>query len=427
MHDKLTIDRRDFLRLGAIGFAGSMLGWLPALAAGANERKPAKSVILLWMNGGPATIDLWDLKPGHANGGPFKEIDTAAPGLKISENLPKLATHGREIAIIRSMTTKEGDHARAHHLARTGYSPQGAIQFPALGSLVGHATGAEDHDLPCFVSIAPRFYSTTVGGGFLGPRFSPLAVGQDATSGNELKVPDLAPIAGVGAEDQADRMRLWNGMEQRFAGGKGSDVVASFQAATMRAVQLMHPEAARAFRLADESDAVRDRYGRSVFGQGCLLARRLVERGVSFVEVTLDGWDTHANNFELVKGLSGTLDGGAAALLADLKERGLLDSTLVVCMGEFGRTPKINTGTGRDHWPQSWSTLLVGGGIHGGQAIGRTSADGTAVEECPVKMPDLIATIATVLGIDPTRQNMSNVARPIRIADFGAKPVGALL
>jgi uncharacterized protein (DUF1501 family) len=204
-------------------------------------------------------------------------------------------------------------------------------------------------------------------------------------------------------------------------------VANSIQAAAARAVRLMRPEAAAAFNLDDEKGKVRDAYGRSLFGQGCLLARRLVERGVPFVEVTLDGWDTHSNNFGLVKGLSGTLDIAFATLLADLKDRGLLDGTLVVCQGEFGRTPKINGNVGRDHWPAAWAVALAGGGIKGGQAVGKTSADGTSVEERAVGVPDLIATVAKAVGIDPRKQNMSNVGRPIRVADPAAKPIGELL
>ena len=189
----------------------------------------------------------------------------------------------------------------------------------------------------------------------------------------------------------------------------------------------MRPEAAAAFRLDDESEKVRDSYGRGLFGQGCLLARRLVERGVPFVEVSLDGWDTHQDNFERVKVLSGQVDAAYSSLLADLTDRGLLGSTLVVCQGEFGRTPKINGNKGRDHWPQSWAVALAGGGIKCGQAIGKTSDGGTEVTDRPVTVPDLIATVVKSIGIDPMKQNMSNVGRPIRIADPSAKPIKELL
>ncbi len=422
--------RRDCLRLSAVGALGaSRSGWLGALAADAGDHpKRHKSVILLWMNGGPATIDLWDLKPGHANGGPFREIDTAAPGVRISEHLPNLAKRGKELALVRSMATREGDHQRARVVNLTGYAPQGAIQFPAVGALVAHEFDDPKADLPGFVSIGGR--AGDAGGGFLGPRFAPLVVGGDRGSGGppaELKVPDLERPAGLDAATHAKRLELLAELEKDFAPGTSAPVAETMKAATDRAVRLMRPAAAAAFRLEDEKAAVRESYGRGTFAQGCLLARRLVERGVAFVEVTLDGWDTHQNNFDRVKTLSGTLDTAFAALLADLADRGLLDSTLVVCQGEFGRTPKVNGQAGRDHWPASWSAVLAGAGIRGGQAIGKTSADGTAVESEPTRTPDLIATVIKAIGLDPMKQNMSNVSRPIRLADPSGKPIEELL
>jgi uncharacterized protein (DUF1501 family) len=378
------------------------------------------------MNGGPATIDLWDLKPGHDNGGEFRERQTTAPGLKISEHLPKLATRGTDLAVVRSITSKEGDHGRATVFGKTGYAPVGPIQFPHVGAAVARELVSESLDLPAFVSVAPG-RTAAIGGGFLGPKFAPLAIGETATGPGELTVPDLERATGVTAAALGDRVNLLAGLESRFEAERASPVVDALQAATSKAVRLMRPEAAATFDLDREPDRVRDAYGRTLFGQGCLLARRLVERGVPFVEVTLGGWDTHNNNFQQVKNLSATLDAGFAALLSDLKSRGLLDSTVVVCMGEFGRTPRINARSGRDHWPASWSAVLAGGGIKGGQAYGRTSADGTVVEENPVKVPDLVATVCRAIGIDATKQNMSNVGRPIRIADPSAKPIEGLL
>ncbi|AWM39949.1 hypothetical protein GobsT_16560 [Gemmata obscuriglobus] len=421
------LTRRGLFRsaAGAGLGAGFTSGWLRALAAGA-PKKPAKSVIVLWLDGGPATIDLWDLKPGHANGGPFRAIDTAAPGLKIGEHLPKLAKLGKDLAVVRSMSTKEGDHGRATYLLRTGYTPLGAIQYPAAGAVIAKELGAEAGDLPNFVSVAPARNAAS-GGGFLGPHFDPLVVGELTAPQDGLKVPDLARTAGVGDDAQRARLELLAGAERQFAAGRESAVAGSVRAATARAVRLMKPEAAAAFDLEQEKPKARDAYGRGLFGQGCLLARRLVERGVPFVEVTLDGWDTHQNNFDRVKDLCGALDAGFAALLADLKDRGMLDSTLVVCQGEFGRTPKINGNTGRDHWPASWAVALAGGGLKTGQAVGRTSTDGAAVEDKPRGVPDLIATVAKAVGIDPKKQNMSNVGRPIRVADPDAEPIKELL
>ena len=223
------------------------------------------------------------------------------------------------------------------------------------------------------------------------------------------------------------RESLLTGIEKRFAVGRSAPVADSIQAATARAIRLMRPEAAAAFNFDDESPKTREAFGSGLFGQGVLLARRLVERGVPFVEVTLDGWDTHQNNFERVKDLCTTLDAAFATLLRDLKERGLLDTTLVVCQGEFGRTPKINNNTGRDHWPTSWAVALAGGGIKTGQVIGKTNEGGTAVVEKPVSAPDLIATVAKAVGIDPQKQNISNVGRPIRVANPAANPIEELL
>ncbi|MGC3968010.1 MAG: DUF1501 domain-containing protein [Pirellulales bacterium] len=433
------LSRRRFIGHGLLGGAavtcgGALSGWLPQLAqASVSATGPAKSVVLLWLNGGPATIDLWDLKPGHANGGPFKTIDTSSAGVRISEHLPQWAKWMKHAAVVRSITSKEGDHTRAHHLARTGYVPQGAIRFPALGSLICHET-ADDAvatdagaGLPPLVSIAPSRYTTELGAGFLGPAFAPLDVGLYANRPEDLVVPDLARSADVADGQQRDRLRLLNDLDRGFRDQSTNTVAASIRAANDAALRLMLPDASGAIRLDDEPTDVRDRYGRSVFGQGCLFARRLVERGVRFVEVTLDGWDTHSNNFTAVQGLSTTLDTAAGALLEDLQQRGLLDSTLVVCMGEFGRTPKINAGGGRDHWPQAWSAVLAGGGVRGGQAVGKTNEAGTEVVDDPVRVPDLLATICRLVGIDHTKQNDSNVGRPIRVTDPSAKVVEALV
>jgi hypothetical protein len=378
------------------------------------------------MDGGPATIDLWDLKPGHANGGPFKEIPTAVPGLKVGEHLPKMAGWAQRLAVVRSMSTKEGDHGRAGYLARTGNTPQGAIQFPALGALVAKELGRPEADLPPYISVSPGrgisdLFGTGAGAGFLGPQFAPLNVGPDG------RVPNLQRPAGVSADEFDARLGLLDELDRAFAADRPGPAPLAHQVVYARATRLMRMAAASAFKLDDEPAKLRAAYGRTPFGQGCLLARRLVERGVPFVEVTLGGWDTHQNNFESVRGLCGTLDTAWSALMQDLHDRGLLDSTLVVWMGEFGRTPKINDNQGRDHFPTAWSTVLAGGGIRGGQAVGRTSADGVTVEERPVAMPDLLGTVCLALGIDFNKTNPSNVGRPIRIVDQSAKPLTEVL
>ena len=435
--------RRDAMKLAAGGFAAStMSGWFGQLAEAVGPHRGRKrSCILLWMNGGPSQMDTFDLKPGHKNGGPFKQIATRAPGLKISEHLPGVARFGDRMAVIRSMTTKEADHGRGTFLMRTGYQPTGPIQYPPLGALVSKELGRADSPLPNSVAVAPyRFFSPAAfGSGFLGPKHAPLVVGDNAQFARPgatpdydraLKVQDVDLAPGVDKAHADVRLDLLVDMEKEFIARHPGTASSSHKTAYERAVRLMKTEARKAFDLDEEKDAVRDAYGRSLFGQGCLLARRLVERGVPFVEVTHAGngngglgWDTHNNNFELVKANCATLDKGWAALLGDLKDRGMLETTLIVWMGEFGRTPLINPGNGRDHWPNSWSTVLAGGGIKGGQAHGQTSADGMAIKDKPVSVPDFMATVVKALGIDPEKQNSSNVGRPIRIVDKPGTPI----
>lgn len=406
-------------------------GWLKRIAnATEQSQRPIRSCLLLWMNGGPSQTDTFDLKPGHENGGPFHPIQTSAPGVVVSEHLPKVAQWMHRLSIIRSMSTREGDHGRARDHLRTGYLPQAAIEFPVLGSLVSHEWGPQADDLPNYVSILPRglFRPGSPPSGFLGSQDSPLLVGGGAaTTNTPLRVENLAAPGEVTADQFRERMALLKSLESQFLDARPGQAADSYRDAYSRSVRLMSPTAAKAFELEQESVAVRQRYGSSSFGQGCLLARRLLERRVPFVEVTLGGWDTHNDNFNAVKELSTTLDQGWSSLLADLDERGLLDSTLVVWMGEFGRTPTINPQQGRDHYPKAWSVVLGGGGIRGGSIIGSTTPDGMEVADRPVSTPDLLATICLALGIDPKKQNMSNVDRPIRIVDPVAQPISKLV
>ncbi len=434
------LSRRDWLRLSAAGVVGwSVSGWIEALAAeAASDPQRKRSIILLWMNGGPSQMDTFDLKPGSANGGPFKEAATRVPGLKISEHLPRIAAHADRLAVVRSMSTKEADHGRATYLMRTGRLPGGPIQYPTLGSFLSKELEREGAELPSFVSIAPfRFFNAgAYGPGFLGPQYAPLIVGDNgggpqrpgqADYDAALKVRDLDLPADVTGKRAGARVSLLDEMEQEFVASHPDAPAVGHRTAYQRAVTLMRSSAVKAFDLSEEPAKLRDAYGRNLFGQGCLLARRLVERGVPFVEVTLGGngpaWDTHQDNFEQVKRLSQTLDPAWGTLMDDLQARGLMDSTLIVWMGEFGRTPKINGNKGRDHWAVSWSTVLAGGGIKGGQAIGRTSADGMAVEDRPVSVADLLATVCRAVGLDPMKQNNSNVGRPIRLAEPNARPI----
>jgi hypothetical protein len=438
------LSRRDWLRLSSAGFVGSSLsGWIEALANHPDTPAQRKrSCILLWMNGGPSQTDTFDLKPGHANGGPYKEIATSVPGIRVSEHLPKIAKHMHRMAPVRSMSTKEGDHGRATYLLRTGYLPVGSIQYPGIGSLIAKELGDTQAELPNVVSVAPFrvFNPAAYGAGFLGPQYAPLVVGEGGGAGlsqrerNEfekvLKVQDAERPWNVTREQADARLGILEKMQQDFLADHPGVPTRSHRMAYERAVRLMRSAAARAFHLEEEPIALREAYGMNLFGQGCLLSRRLVERGVPFIEVTLGsvdgngpGWDTHQDNFTAVQRLSQVLDAGWATLMEDLQARGLLDSTLIVWMGEFGRTPKINDNKGRDHFPNAWSTVLAGGGIKGGAVVGKTSPDGMTVAERPVSVPDLLATVCKAVGIDPMKQNMSNVGRPIRIADKSAQPI----
>jgi Protein of unknown function (DUF1501) len=437
--------RRQWLRLAASGVAvTSSSGWIEALAADAAAHPSRRrACILLWMNGGPSQTDTFDPRPGHENGGPVKSIETSVPGLRIGEHLPKLARQMKHLAIVRSMSTKEGDHGRATYYLRTGYVPQGNVQHPPFGALVAKEVPSLAPDLPGFVSIGPDRTQSPAAytPGFLGHEYAPLIVGEQrfgqvqANYEALLKVRDLEPPPGVDRKRADARLGLLASAEGAFVSGHPGDSTESHRSAVDRAVKLTRSRSIRAFNLGEEPAALRDAYGRNSFGQGCLLARRLVERGVPFVEVTHAGdegsngvgWDTHFKGFEALPKLCGVLDAGWSTLIEDLRNRGLLDSTLIVWMGEFGRTPKINNFVGRDHFPTAWSAVLAGGGIAGGRVIGRTTDDGMRVEERPVSVPDLVSTACMALGIDPRKQNMSNVGRPIRIADPESRPIAEAL
>ncbi len=362
--------RRSFLRIGAVSTAVTMSGWLEQLARCAPETraKSQRACILLWMNGGPSQMDTWDPKPGHENGGAIKALNTKVPGIQISEHLTKLADRVDRLAIIRGMSTKEADHGRGSYLMRTGRAPGGPIRYPSIGSFVGKELDPPDAELPCVVSIAPfRFLSPEAyGPGFLGPRYAPLVVaenGIDAFNRNGdqdvsrlLKVQDLDLPTGVSDSRSLARAEFRDCLDDDFLADHPGLSGEGHRTAYRRANTLMRSSTVKAFDLSEEKDALRDKYGRNLFGQGCLLARRLVEKGVPFIEVTLSsapgvnngiGWDTHFENFENVKKLCGVLDTAWSALLDDLSDRGLLDTTTIVWMGEFGRTPKINQQKGR--------------------------------------------------------------------------------
>lgn len=426
-----AFSRRDLLRIAAASLGGvSCSGWLPKIAAAAEAQAQLgkdrpKACILLWMQGGPSQMETLDPKPGHKNGGPTKSIKTAVPGIEIADNLPGLAKQMRDVALIRSMKTREGDHGRATQLMMTGYRPMGgAIEYPVLGSLVSHRLQRPDSPLPGFVSVSP-FRLGNLGSGFLGPKYAPLMVSgasNDPTARANLSVENLDPV-GVDRKNLADRQQLLAMMRGKIPGSASAAL--KHESVYDQAMRMVETKGEGAFNLDEESTELRDAYGRTRFGQGCLLARRLVERGVPCVEVTLDAgaagsWDSHLNNFRTVSSLCEVLDPAWSTLLTDLRERGLLESTLVIWMGEFGRTPRINPNNGRDHFPDAWSVALAGANIAGGQVYGETSRDAMEVKDRPVNAADLFATILEGIGIDSNSENEMG-DRPIPIVDNGSK------
>jgi hypothetical protein len=432
MKECCEFHRRDVLRSLGLGLLGTTCsGWLPALAAEvAQDPRRRRHCILLWMSGGPSQTDTFDMKPGHVNGGQFKEIATSVPGLRFSEHLPKLAEHANHLAIVRSLSTKEGDHARGTHLVRTGKPPMGEVAYPSIACALAKELAADGSLLPNYVSVAPQLQISPAafGPGFLGQSYAPAIVGATGVAAApnsqpaglaDLKLDDLELPAGVDAKQAARRMELWNTLERKFLAGRSGASFDAHNALYRKAADMMRPEVRAAFDLSSEPDEVRRRYGTGIFGQGCLLARRLVERGVPFVEVGLGdglGWDTHADNFTQVRRLSGELDSGWATLMTELQERGLLESTTILWASEFGRTPAINSTAGRDHFPAAWTCVFAGGGIRGGQAYGRTGADGTTVEENKVGIGDVLATLCQALGVEPELENIT-LDRPIKLAE----------
>jgi RNA polymerase sigma factor (sigma-70 family) len=356
--------------------------------------RPHRSCIILWMSGGPSQIDTFDPKAG----GPFKAIDTTVKGVQISEHLPEMAKVADRLAIIRSMTHDQNGHVPATYLMHTGHERAGETEYPSVGSLLARELRDPKAQLPGYVSLSPTF---TYPPGPLGAEFAPLVV------------PGLPPPAGAKGKDNFDRTGALPSLE-------------AFEKIDKQRAEAMREAVRPAFDLSQEKEVVREAYGHSAFGEECLVARRLVERGVPVVEVTLGGWDAHGNVAEVVKRQSDRLDPAWATLLKDLNDHGLLDSTLVVWMGEFGRTPQVNTAAGRDHWPHGFSVVLAGAGIRGGQVIGKTGAGGTQVEERPVTPPELLATIFQALNVDPGKEYRAN-GLAIPHVEKGTRPVKEVL
>ncbi len=425
------MSRRHFLgHLAASAATLPALNFISHVRANAAElKKRNKACILMWMSGGPPSIDIWDLKPGSKNGGEFQPIDTAG-ALQISEHMPKTAQIMNELSVVRAMSTREADHGRGRYYMHTAYAPNPTVVHPAFGSVVSYEIGSkrEDLQIPAFVSIGGGGSSP----GFLGMANAPFLVD---SSGNIRN----ASMGDLPQERLNQRLSMLGVVEDNFINSQRGDFGQAHKDVYKKAVHLMTSEQMEAFKVEQEKPELIQQYtgapvqggmmgGGGGFGRGLVMARRLVERGVPFVEVDFGGWDLHAGVFAALKNQRlPQLDAGIAALTADLKDRGMLEDTVLVWMGEFARTPRINQDVGRDHWANSWSVMIGGGGLKGGVAVGETDKDGLSVSSGKAYQPgDVWATVAHALGIPLNTVHQSKRGRPMKIAN-GGMPIQELI
>jgi hypothetical protein len=439
------INRRHFLKhvAGYSLMAAPALHFLHTIQANAQQmRRNNKALIIMWMGGGPATIDIWDLKPGQPTGGEFRAIDTTAQGVQISEHMPQTAQQMRNLAIIRSLTTTEGDHNRGTTLMHTSYTPNPALAFPSVGAVVSQQApllaGYQSISLPAYISVGGGRMAE--GPGFLGMNYAPFTVQNPGSPPENLT---MRNVSGSGTDREQHvhrRQRFFYDLEDNFMGAqaehltqqdrnKFADASKAHKEIYQKAFSLVASKDGDVFSFKGESQRTLSDYGNSQFGRSALLARRLVEAGVSSVEIGMGGWDTHGQNFTALRTRQlPPLDQGMGALVKDLVDRGMWQNTVVLWMGEFGRTPRINQNAGRDHWARCWSVVVGGGAIRGGQAIGATNDDGTSVADSatPVRVGDVFATVYRALGIDPTTQVRDAIGRPFNIAGGNGRPIAAL-
>ncbi|MFY8200295.1 MAG: DUF1501 domain-containing protein [Pirellula staleyi] len=420
----VCLTRRRLLGAAAIGASGmaanmAQVELLSQPAFAEQLQQADKSVILLWLAGGASQLETWDPKPGRPTGGPFAKIQTCIPGIEISELLPKMSSRLHETAIIRSLNTKIADHGQAYEVMDTGRIREPGVQFPHLGAIIAHELANSHSDVPDYVEM----YTSTEGrrkgaAGYLGARYNPMFLTESMMPEN------LKRLESIRDADHQERADLQRYLSQQFSMKLRNPIVDSHNTAFQRVRGLMSSD--YLFDIERESRAMRDHYGPTQFGEQCLIARRLAEAGVPFVKVARAWWDSHGQNFETHQELCADLDFVMAALLDDLKQRGMLERTLVITLGEFGRTPQINGSLGRDHFASAWSCTLSGCGIRGGSVYGKTDEDGKTVVEGETNAGDLFATILAALGIDPKKEIMLG-SRPIPLADFGSKPIQEIL
>ncbi len=417
--------RRDFMRIGSLGLGGLSLA--NALQGASKGGRKDISCILLWQSGGSPHQDTFDMKMDAPSDirGEFKPISTNVAGIQICEHLPRMAKVADKYTILRSMKSRENNHERAINYLLTGYLPLPTLEYPSVGSVLSKLQGPKN-GMPPYVAVPNTFPS--YGAGYLGGEHNPFIAGDANASG--YKVRDLTLPADVDWARIGNRRHLVEQMDRKFRSIEASPDFKALDQFTQKAYDLMSsPVAKKAFDVQAEPEALRERYGRTPVGQGALLARRLVESGVRFVTVA-KGWlnyDTHGDNFNIMKKvLLPEFDKAYATLVEDLHERGMLETTVVIGMGEFGRTPKINDGAGRDHHCKAWSVVLAGGGIPGGRVLGATDKTATEVTDLPVEPEDLLYTLYTMMGVDPAHEFQTPIGRPAKVVN-GGKTIPGLL
>jgi hypothetical protein len=417
------LSRRAFLGTAAAGAAGvanmTLLDVLKSPLLAEELKSQQKHCILLWLAGGPSQLETWDPKPGRPTGGPFRAIDTNVPGIRISELMPKLARRQQQTAIIRSLNTRIADHGTGADLMDRGRRDEPNVAYPDLGAMLAAELGRADSQVPDYVSM----YSSTEGrrqgtSGFLGARYAPMFLTTEMKPAN---LPRLETISDLDHKERADLRDL---LSRRFAQGRHSATLGSHNGAYERVRGLMASE--KLFDVSQEPEQARERYGPTQFGEQALIARRLIEAGVPFVKVARAWWDSHGQNFETHLELVTELDHVMSTLIDDLAERGLLEHTLIITLGEFGRTPQINASLGRDHFASAWSSSLTGCGIKGGVAYGASDEDGHTVKDGEIGAGELFATIFQALGIDHEKEYHLG-ARPVPLTNPGTEPVKDVL
>lgn len=417
-----VMDRRGFLTTTAAAAASmTALNVLQEPALAKELKQQQKRVILLWLAGGASQLETFDPKPGAVTGGPFRAIKTNVPGVAISELMPQMAKRMNHTCIIRSLNTKNGDHGSAAQTMMRGRRDEANLKYPDLGAVLARELGQADSKVPDYVA----FYFATEGqrmapgsSGFLGARYAPMEMYTSMMPENITKLP------GLSEADHVARADLRELVSRRFSQNRSSGTLASHNEAYSRVRGLMASD--KLFDISKESDAMRDKYGRTLFGEQTLVARRLIEAGVPFVRVGRAWWDSHGQNFETHQEMVPELDHVMAALIDDLKDRGLLDSTLIITLAEFGRTPQINSSLGRDHFASAWSMSMTGCGIKGGACYGKSDATGNRVVDGEIGAGDLFATIYKALGINP-HKNYYVGSRPIPLTDAGTKVIKEVL